>query len=80
MDKSSFIRTGIVFAVFYVGMIARYVYSGYVKAPREIKRLLESNRNSEAEQWQKYMDKCRTNTVLFSAVGLFCLVIFFSAI
>lgn len=80
MDNSSFIKFFIVLAIYYCLMIGRFIYFGYVKGPKEIRRLQLENRDADVAKWQKYIDKCKINIALFAAVGLFSLVIFLGEI
>lgn len=76
MDKSSFIKFFIGLAIYYCLMIGRFIYFGYVKGPKEVRRLQLENRDADVAKWQKYIDKCKINIGLFSAAGLFLLILF----
>ena len=69
------VKYGLVLLIYVAFMLARYIYSGYVKAPKMI-RYFQSIENKEKEaEWVLYMKKCRSDYVwIYSALLIFQLM------
>ena len=59
-------------------LLARFVYFGYMKAPKEIELLKSQNKEDDVKKWEDFRDKCRIYAAVTIAIIFLSLIIFVS--